>query len=105
MFIIYKFQLYFYFLPIEFNHIVLEMPSLLHAAAVHQKNGVAQLLIDLGIDLNLRDAKGVFFNFIEPPFASLVFMVLRQSFVFSLKQEQISSDKITTGTHQFIGLF
>jgi hypothetical protein len=35
--------------------VILESPSLLHAATVHQRSGVAQLLIDLGINLNLRD--------------------------------------------------
>jgi hypothetical protein len=44
----------------EYNHIVLENASLLHAAAVHQRVAIAQVLIDLGIDLNLRDAKDSF---------------------------------------------
>jgi hypothetical protein len=35
--------------------VILEGPSLLHAATVHQRTTVAQLLIDLGINLNLRD--------------------------------------------------
>lgn len=57
-----KYQQFHYILPIEFNHIILENPSLLHAATVHQRDKIAQLLIDLGINLDLRD---VFFEVIK----------------------------------------
>jgi ankyrin repeat protein len=38
--------------------LVLENPSLLHAAIVSEKLRITQLLIDMGINLNLRDSKG-----------------------------------------------
>ena len=46
----------------EFNNIVLENPSFLHCAAAHGKDKMAMLLIDLGINVDLRDAKITFFT-------------------------------------------
>jgi hypothetical protein len=40
----------------EYNHIVLESPSFMHVAVVHKRPAIAQVLIDLGIDMNLRDS-------------------------------------------------
>jgi hypothetical protein len=45
----------------EFNRIILENPSFLHCAATHGKEKMAMLLVDLGINLDLRDGKGVSF--------------------------------------------
>ena len=47
----------------EVNRIKLEYPSFLHCAAVHGKDKMAMLLIDLGINLDLRDSKVLFFSF------------------------------------------
>jgi hypothetical protein len=45
----------------EFNSYILEYPSFLHCAAVHGKERMAMLLVDLGINVDLRDAKIHFF--------------------------------------------
>lgn len=42
----------------EFNRLFLENPSFLHCAAAHGKEKMAALLINLGINLDLRDGKG-----------------------------------------------
>ena len=55
-----KVQLNYQIPTIEFNHILLENPSFLHVATAHQKERMVQLVIDLGIDLDLRDANLIF---------------------------------------------
>jgi len=53
--LIQKFVIFKFIETIEFNHIVLKDASFLHCAAVHFKEKMAMLLIDMGIDLDLRD--------------------------------------------------
>ena len=44
----------------EVNRIKIENPSFLHCAAVHGRDKMAMLLIDLGINIDLRDSKVLF---------------------------------------------
>lgn len=61
---------------IEFNRFVLESPSFLHCAAAHAKERMTMLLVDLGIDLDLRDAKGIYYLIKELLLALHVIMAI-----------------------------
>ena len=71
-----KVKLNFQIQNIEYNRIILENPSFLHCTAAHAKEKMAMLLIDLGIDMDLRDAKGICYFSKELLFLSHVIMVM-----------------------------
>ena len=67
----------------EVNRIKLEYPSFLHCAAVHGKDKMAMLLIDLGINIDLRDSKVPFdyLYFISIPLFIFPFFLMEFHFI------------------------